>query len=527
MAGKARAAWLVLPVIALYFVAALARIDVPGPYMDAVNPDYLIARVLAPDWRNVPVWVLPGNLLFHRFPVLIQLYHGALPYYLTAPFYLAFGTGIEGIRIANAALGAMVLLALHAFLRAFAVPLWAALPVLAVLALDPAFTLSFRTQFGITLLPMAFLLLSPALLQADGPPARWRILASGVAAGLSVYGYFIYAFLALPVAAFAMWRLANGRARIAWLLGAAAGASGYAAGVLLGIVSAGGVPVFLARLGATVHALDPGQSSLPLTDRLALFGSLARLALTSDGNLRMMLNAGSPAPAAGLFLMAAVVPAGLLLARRGPAIPLLLGIVLGYLLLVLTFGDRLWAHHLSGLVVVAHGLLACVLAALPMRSAARPLALAIALAPLLALNLGQRAHALERLAQTGGVGLSSDAITRFARHMDAMRPRPVVFTPDWGVMMPLSLLTRGAFPVIDGFLPEAARARLCGGDDIVVAAVVTEATTATGAHEARVAAWGEAIGWGAPERQAFAQRGGEPVLVALTWRASARPAARC
>lgn len=156
----------------LYFIVPLtillqgcvSHIALPGLYMDAVNPDYMIVRLL--NWNShIYTLALPGTCLFGIFPTIIQMYHGALPYYLGAPVYMLFGTGIVGVRVANFVFASIVLMSAAVFLRVFGVrPLFIA-STLAVVALDPGFLFSFRTQFYITLLPIAFVLLSVSIVE--------------------------------------------------------------------------------------------------------------------------------------------------------------------------------------------------------------------------------------------------------------------------------------------------------------------------------------------------------------------------
>ena len=61
-----------------YLVAATREIELPGIYMDAVNPDYLVVRWLNPDAQWIPAWIAPGNDILGRYPLLAGLQHGSL-----------------------------------------------------------------------------------------------------------------------------------------------------------------------------------------------------------------------------------------------------------------------------------------------------------------------------------------------------------------------------------------------------------------------------------------------------------------
>ncbi len=104
-------------VAAAWAFCATRAIELPGVYMDAVNPDYLVARVL--NWRREPMtaWVLPGNyLLGARFPILVSLYHGSQHFWLGLPLFWLLGTTVESLRIVHALFGLGVLAALYALL---------------------------------------------------------------------------------------------------------------------------------------------------------------------------------------------------------------------------------------------------------------------------------------------------------------------------------------------------------------------------------------------------------------------------
>jgi hypothetical protein len=177
-----------LPALLLFAHGALSHIDVPGMYFDAVNPDYLALKLFTLT-KTVPAYVPPGQLLFGKLPVLIAIYHGALPFYLGLPVYLLFGTDIVGVRIANCVFGVLVLVGMALALRAFRIRPAAAGAAMAALALDPGFVLDFRTQFYITTLPITLVFASIGLLECEGatPSRRTAFLAGGLA-GLSVSG---------------------------------------------------------------------------------------------------------------------------------------------------------------------------------------------------------------------------------------------------------------------------------------------------------------------------------------------------
>ena len=114
-----RYSYIIVPILFL-LQGSVSHIMVPGLYMDAVNPDYIIVRLLR--WNpHIYALVLPGTCIFGIFPTIIQLYHGALPYYIGMPVYILLGTGVAAIRFANFVFASIVLLSAALFLRAFGV----------------------------------------------------------------------------------------------------------------------------------------------------------------------------------------------------------------------------------------------------------------------------------------------------------------------------------------------------------------------------------------------------------------------
>ena len=161
-----------LGVLLVYAGSATHLIDLPGVYMDAVNPDYLVAKVLNRAHADPLVaWVLPGNYLANRFPVLVSLYHGLQQFWLALPLYAIFGMSVDGIRLTHMIFAMGVLVAVLLLLRRAQVPLWIAALAGIALAADPTFVFAFRTQSYITMSPMAWLLLSLAALSGPASAA--------------------------------------------------------------------------------------------------------------------------------------------------------------------------------------------------------------------------------------------------------------------------------------------------------------------------------------------------------------------
>lgn len=524
-----------LPAFILFFIGGIHDISYPGIYFDAVNPDYIITLLLNPNPQKITVWTLPGSLLFGIFPVIGQIYHGCLTYYAGLPFYALFGTGVSGIRLTNIMFGLMVISGAGTFLWAFGARTLICSLSLALLALDPGFLFAFRTQFYITLLPVAALLASAALVKRHSrTPSRKIALIAGFLAGVACYGYFIYAFLvpAIPIFAFLAWRRQLTKAlAFAWVGGFALGVSPYIVGYFLIMTATGGPRAFLHFIFNNLHSLDVQSSSLSLGERLSYFYYLLHGTIIDVGPAAMMFNQPValliPTLKVLLLLGAPLMAIALAFNRLGRVSGLLVvgGIVIGFLALVLTFGNRLWFHHaifILPVLYVAMGLaLERFAGMLPSLSTPRvSLVIAFILAPFLVSNAADRQAVFYQLEKTGGVGLSSDAIARFAEDSLKTAIPPHMFFPDWGVFASFAMITRATIPYSAEFTPDAARAVLCSGQDAGVATSASE-------PRARLDDWITKVGWGNPKVVSYDRRDGTPVLLVVRWQKEDRPQGAC
>ena len=92
--------WTPFGAVAIIWLAvATQQITLPGVYMDAVNPDYLVVRLLNRHAEPIVPWLLNGNDLFGIAPVLISLYHGSQQVWLGLPFFALFGMTVTGLNV--------------------------------------------------------------------------------------------------------------------------------------------------------------------------------------------------------------------------------------------------------------------------------------------------------------------------------------------------------------------------------------------------------------------------------------------
>jgi Dolichyl-phosphate-mannose-protein mannosyltransferase len=264
-----------LPAWACLAAGTALDLELPGLYMDVVNPDFAAVMMIGAPY--VPV-ILPGNTLFGRLPVLPALYHGSLHAWIGAPVFAIFGTSMEVLRALHAAYAAAVLAALGGFLLYCGIGRLTVAAVLAGLAIDPSFLFSFRTQNYITTFPAVFLFASIVMLDrsvsAEHPKSD--LFWSGVLAGVAVYGYFVYAFflppllLAIVLIHDVSMPLKRAKLVMRWCVGIALGCLFYWIGYGLTAVATvpqGGIVNFINHAGAQLGVFG---SKHGFVDRLGL-----------------------------------------------------------------------------------------------------------------------------------------------------------------------------------------------------------------------------------------------------------------
>jgi len=519
-------------VAAAWAFCATRAIELPGVYMDAVNPDYLVVRVL--NWRREPMtaWVLPGNYLFGaRFPILVSLYHGTQHFWLGLPLFWLLGTTVESLRIVHALFGLGVLAALYALLASAGVRPWLATLATGALAVDPVFLFAFRTQSYITMSPAAWLLLALFfLLRAQRDDAAPRaILASGFLAGFAVQGYFVYAFY-VPVLVAGVWlwsraRAGSGRASrnvVRWSLGLVLGVAGYLLGYALIAREEGGLGALVRYVADQQSTLGAFASPMTLAERIrfvvdmvvGVFGNGWHHSLVfAEWNYHL-----PGTPARMLLLLGAPVVLLVVAESQRTATPLqrlVVALAPSFCLIALAFGGRLGGHHFVSLLPLGYAGLALGAAGVGTASARvrRPvqLATAAALVLLVALNVQGHRQEVAKLVATRGAGLYSDAVNRLATDLLAQTPRPFVFFADWGLALPFAFLTRAAVPSTSEGTPELGRRLLCEGRDIAIALI-------DGDRALRRDEWQAKLAWDAPVVRPYRQADGVTVFELVTFK---------
>ncbi len=447
-------AWLVA--VLVFWACAMRNLEAPGIYMDAINPDYLVARWLSPALEN-PAWVMPGPTM----PWLGNLYHGTQTFWFGLLTYGFLGTSVSSARITHALFGAfLVLLAWLVVRRASGRP-WLALAAATGLATDMAFLGSFRTQAYIILAGQVWMMLAfyLAIRATAERGTRVPVLLSGVGMGLAAYGYFIFLFFLPVVALLAVLgpgRTGAARRSALWAAGFVIGMTPYVLGYVLLAVDVGGVGPFIEWMHNAVTGLKPTQGSSSYLQGLSSAFDNARLALSGGGNELMMtgtvVSSGWPTWRAAVLAVAGVVCVGGALRERHENPPMAAVLLASaalpvvFIAVAAWFGSRMWAHHFTVLVTLGYVLVGMAASWLHLRlrrSGTRILGGAgVLLAGLwLAGNLAQQQQVHHRLAATGGSGMSTDAMSAMARAALTERWSAAWYFPDWGFFMPFAFLT--------------------------------------------------------------------------------------
>ncbi|HEY0961923.1 MAG TPA: GtrA family protein [Pseudomonadales bacterium] len=472
-----------MAVQAVFWTSHLHEANLPGLYMDAVNPDYLAARTLNPELPNeVSLQPTIGP------PVIGALYHGVQTFYTGLPVFAVLGFNLFALRVAQGLFAGGILVMVHVVLQRATGSLLLALAGSLCLATELAFIASFRTQFYIVVAGTFWMLLAVYLAlgrktPATAPHAREVRAAphtgihdeipalawffSGLCAGLAVYSYFVFVFFVPVFVAMGWWHTRSWRGVLAWLLGFTLGMQTYVLGYLLAITALGGLGPALEWLRSTSEGLGPMSSELALVPRVVNAWNVLVITLENAGNELMIFGAAEQGAwatwKARLLVLVPVLLAmsGLvrLPAQRDRAEigvdgnALLVGwhlawLPLSFFAVSLVFGDRLWSHHYSSLIAIVYVVLFIAIAQ-AQRALRRDVPIwagVVLVAGFAAGNVLQQRTFFERLAETGGVGYFSDALNRLADDAMAMPADLVHIFPEWGFGMPFAFLTANRRP---------------------------------------------------------------------------------
>lgn len=194
----------VVIVMAVFLFLSLIFLDEPGLYLDAVNPDYMGLHILHSD--NVSIWaysdnviatIIEGNTAYSHFPLLNSLYGTAFEMYTQLLWSFFFGYGEYAIRTMHIVYSLLVLIGIYTFSQYILEDSRAASLATLLVAIEPSFLFSSRTQYYIQLFPHIFFFAGLCLVIRslyDNNGKNNKGFAGAILLGLSACSYFVFAF---------------------------------------------------------------------------------------------------------------------------------------------------------------------------------------------------------------------------------------------------------------------------------------------------------------------------------------------
>lgn len=168
--------------------------DLPGLYLDAVNPDYLAVQILFPQVNNLN-WAVP----YSGVPLLGQLYHGTFTIWLQLLVIGLCGkANMLTLRLTNMIYVIGICWVMHLILKKLKINKCVSFMMIDALILSPNVFSFVRTQYYIKLPGTLLLMLAIyfALLSGERNRHAFYLALSGILLGGAFYSYFIFLFFA-------------------------------------------------------------------------------------------------------------------------------------------------------------------------------------------------------------------------------------------------------------------------------------------------------------------------------------------
>lgn len=461
-----------LPLLS-FCAISLMQFDLPGLYMDAVNPDYQAIWHMRGS-NHIPAWLYPDNVIAgpYRFPLLNSLYGGNVTAYAGLIYFNLVGYGLDEVRFFHALLGLSTLASLFWCLRKWKFSNLYAAVALCLLAVDPTFFLAWRTQHYLQLIPMIFCSLGLGLLGIhyhslqSGCQRHGILLGSGILLGFAAYSYFLYAFYsAIIVTLYAFHARQYMAAKIIFLslaFGTLLGWSPYVyahisiiwntsldayLGEIKGLQTAYGVidqsqGGIGERIGAVLERLYMLVGGTEI-QRL-VFGNWTNNVPAYVGNIMALIIIQS------IYLKYFVLPKSLSASPDESVVHkqshlffyIINGLVAVHVLVGLIIGRPFGLQHYVMLLPMFYLTATAGMAKLYEVAKANKRYKAVGLCltfivgtTVTASNLGFSGAVLARLKETGGVAAFSDLINTAASEIEILDPETILLFPQWGYWM--------------------------------------------------------------------------------------------
>lgn len=188
-------------VLIAFIILSLPYLDLPGLYMDAVNPDYISEYIFGNG--KLPAWIYPDNAistLFGKpwgFPLLNSLYGTNFTAYILLLAALVIGNGVYAVRICHVIF--LVVMIYAAYRLVLLVTNKKKISTFAgfLIAIEPSIIFAQRSQYYLQLFPLIFFYFGLALIVSQFVEQtflnRKKIIFAGILFGLAAGSYFIFA----------------------------------------------------------------------------------------------------------------------------------------------------------------------------------------------------------------------------------------------------------------------------------------------------------------------------------------------
>lgn len=207
--------------------------DLPGLYLDAVNPDYLAIQMLFPHANN-PNWTMPHS----GIPLLGQLYHGTITVWLQLIIVGLFGeSSLLTVRFSNIIYVVGICWVMHLILKRLGTNKAISFFALICIMLSPNVFSFIRTQYYIKLPGTLLLMLSIyfGMQSIDNHKHAVYLMLSGISLGIAFYSYFIFLFFAPAILLFCLDKAKKTdssyvKDTVGWCIGFGCGSTPYVIG---------------------------------------------------------------------------------------------------------------------------------------------------------------------------------------------------------------------------------------------------------------------------------------------------------
>jgi len=476
--------WLLLAIpLLIYSFFAFKEIGLPGLYMDSVNPDYQAAWLIRGD-KHIPAWIYPDNYFAgdSRLPLLNSLYGGNITAYLASLFFAVTGFGLGEVRVFHALLGILVLISLSWCLHKWKLSPIASTAMLCLLALDPTFIFSWRAAYYLQLTPLIFMSIGLGMLgehyqrYRSGVEDRHLLMVSGAFLGFAAYCYFIFAFYSAVIVFIYIWCYRQHsqfrRVAVPLIAGAILGWLPYLYAHLSIILNRNfdSYLEMLRGLQTNYGVIDQNQGGF--IDRLHTVWQ--RLGYLVAGH-SIQVNIFRDWKGTSFFrishllilLLGPALTLFSLLLQRAPSasaeissqrekvkilIAMMAALLVAHFIFGLIIGRPLNLQHYVMLIPIIYVMTAGALTYLSLilvapwrlRGILRGAVFALFLS-MMAINFSLSWGVVERLKQTGGEKMFSDAINVAASHIQTLNTNTVLLFPQWGYWMGVLTVTGPRF----------------------------------------------------------------------------------